>query len=447
MTSLSTALQIASGSLGATQIKLSVAANNIANADTQGFTAKQTGQSALVTSGFGSGVSVERVLSNVSKFLLDDLLSATTATVAADTQASYMDSLQKTLGAITGSNGESTSLASTIAKFEEALTKLAGTPESASLANSAVQALQDVTRQLQRFSVKVDDQIQQADSQMDPGVKAANQAIAEIHQINQQIRQAGASGQPSAEYEDKLNSALGKLSEQLGIKPFRADDGSVKVYSLSGQVLVDNSPHPLATSKDAKGHTRISVNGADITGALNGGKLGGLVEVRDKMLPAYQETFHELAGNLISGLNAVRPNLLVGTNARDIAVNSTVLNNPKSMLGTTQPAKVANALLDVLQKPTSFGAAGSIAAGNRTFSGYANEILSKAVSETNAEKAILASARLELDTVSGTIASMHGVNVNEETANLAQLKQLYSVSSTILKIIQEMFQDLRAAVN
>ncbi|QDG76092.1 flagellar hook-associated protein FlgK [Labrenzia sp. PHM005] len=447
MTSLSTALQIASGSLGATQVKLSVAANNIANADTKGFTAKQTSQSALVTSGFGSGLSIERVLSNVSKFLLDDLLSATTATVAAETQASYMDSLQKTFGAITGPNGESTSLASTIAKFEEALTKLAGTPESASLANSAVQALQDVTRQLQKFSIKVDDQILQADSQMDLGVKAANQAITEIHQINQQIRQAGASGQPSAEYEDKLNLALGKLSEQLGIKPFRAADGSVKVYSLSGQVLVDNSPHPLATSKDANGHTRVSANGADITGALNGGKLGGLAEVRDKMLPAYQETFHELAGNLISGLNAVRPNLLVGTNARDITVNSTVLNNPKSMLGTTQPAKVANALLDVMQKPTSFGAAGGIAAGNRTFSGYANEILSKAVSETNAEKAILASARLELDTVSGTIASMHGVNVNEETANLAQLKQLYSVSSTVLKIIQEMFQDLRAAVN
>jgi len=447
MTSLSTAMKIATGSLGATQVKLSLTAHNIANADTQGFTAKKASQSALVTSGFGAGVSVEKVLSNVSRFLLDDFLTATTAATSADTQAGYLDSLQKSLGAISDASGKSTSLASTLGRFEQALTKLAGTPESASLAHGAVVALQDVTRQIQSHAAKIAGQAGQADAEVVSGVQTANQLISEVHQINQDIRQAAAAGQPSADHEDRLNLMLGKLSEQFGIKPFRNPDGTVKVYSLSGQVLVDGSAHPLSVAKDINGQARISANGYDITGQLNGGKLGALVELRDTTLPAYRQAFDELSSKLISGLNAIRPNLLTGSSAADIGVNPVVVSDPKALLGPAQPAAVANALLDVLQKPTSFSGAGGLASGNRTFSGYANEILSKAVGEANAEKAILRSAKIELDTVANTISSMHGVNVNEETANLAQLKQLYSVSSTVLKTIQEMFQDLKAAVN
>ena len=447
MTSLSTALKIATGSLGNTQAKLSLTAHNLANADTKGYTAKRTSQHALSTAGYGSGAEVHRIQSNVSKFLLEDLLAATSATSAADITVKFLDSLQKSFGAITDKDGKSTSLASTLAKFESALTKLAGTPESASLASAAVRALQDVTDQLQRNEAKVTGQIDQADQQIGDAARDANEAISEIDQLNRQIRQAIAAGQGVEDYEDKVNSALARLSEQMDIKSFRAEDGTVKVYAASGHVLVDRTAHMLSVSKNATGQNEISLGGAEVTDSLKGGKLEALVDLRDVTLPAFKDTLDELAGKLVGKVNSIRPNLLTGSNANDVGVNDAVLKDPKLLLGNTKPAEMANKLLDAMQSPTDFDEAGGLDGDNRTFASYANEILSKAVGETSAAEGRLNVAKTELQTVTNTISSMHGVNINEETARLAELKQLYSVASTVLNAVQEMYKDLQQAVS
>ncbi|MCV0424226.1 MAG: flagellar hook-associated protein FlgK [Roseibium sp.] len=446
MTSLNTASYIAASSLNATQVQLSVASANIANADTDGYTAKSATVTSQATLGYGAGVSVSGISSSVSKYLLEDLLSATTNTASATVTADYLNTLQLSFGATSGNDGDGGSLANTIAAFESALAELAETPESESLASAAVSSLEDVTNQLNSLSSGIQEQIDQANEEIADAVTATNELIETVDALNEQIEAAIARGDSTADLEDELNIALVSLSEQMEISTFKGDDGTVKVYTDSGKVLVDSSAHLLATGTDANGNTTISVDGTYITEVLDGGKLGALIELRDETLPAYQEALDEFTATFIEGLNSVSTGLLTGTGAADITVSDAVKSDPGSMLGETLPTEVAYDMLDILQNDANFDATGELAGGDMTFTDYANDMLANLVTKTNSAQTLLEIAESELTTVSDTISSMYGVNVDEELTRLSELEQLYSVASTLLSVVQDMFDDLLAAV-
>ena len=175
-----------------------------------------------------------------------------------------------------------------------------------------------------------------------------------------------------------------------------------------------------------------------------------MLELRDETLPDYQAALDEMSTTMISTLNGVAGlsgDILTGTSASNIAVETSVKDDPTTLLGTGNGAVTANNLLDALQGDTAFAAAGNMSAGNRTFAEYATEILSTAVSDAQSASSSLTIANADLTSASDAISSAYGVNVDEETARLSDLKQLYSIASTILSTLQDMFDDLRAAVS
>lgn len=461
MTSLSAAAKIASSSLAATQVQLSVTASNIANADTEGYTRKTASTSALSSAGSGSGVSIDSIASGVSALLMKQLTAATSETAAAEKTADYLNQLQSAMGSTTSSNETGTSLANLIANVETAVSDLAGTPESTSLAYSALSALETLTSELNDLSSTIQDLRSSADSEIATSVDAANAAIEKIDALNEQITSAKANGSGTADLEDQRNTALAELSQYLGVTSFLGSDGSMKVYTTSGQVLVDSTAHSLSFDETttitasqsydgtSSGLSGITVDGSDITGSISTGTIGGLLDLRDETLPATQEMLDELSGTLISTLNAVIPDLLTGSSASDISVNEDLLADPSALLSGSggTASETAEALLEALQgDDTSFGSADSLSAREEDFASYATDILSLIVSQSNAADTALELAGTELTTVTDTISSTYGVNVDEETVRLSELEQLYSVSSQILSILKEMFEDLLSAV-
>jgi flagellar hook-associated protein 1 FlgK len=458
MTSLSTASKIASGSLAATQVQLAVTSSNIANADTDGYTRKTASQVAETTSGDGTGVSVSAVSSKVSRILIEQLAEATSDTAAATTTADYLDQLQTAMGSTTSSDDTGTSLANSIVDVETALSDLANTPESTTLAASTVDALDNLTSQIRNQSSDIQDLRQQADEEIASAVDSANEAIETIDRLNDLILQASARGESTADLEDERNSALVSLSESLGVTSFITSDGTMKVYTTSGQVLVDASAHTLSYDASstvtsdltydgsASGLSGIVVDGNDITEDISTGTIAALVELRDETLPAVQDMLDELATSLIDGLNTIRPDLLTGTDATDISVNTDLIETPSDLLSSTGAAQMATDLLEALQTDTDFDAAGGLGARSTSFADYATDFLSAVVTQTNNASSRLDTVEAELSTISDTVSSTYGVNIDEETARLADLENLYSISSQILSVIQEMFEDLIAAV-
>jgi flagellar hook-associated protein 1 FlgK len=318
--SLDIARNIAFSGLWATQVQISVASANIANADTKGYTEKTANQASSITSGVGTGVTVTGITSTVDKLLLKSLIGANSDLGSAGTVNSYLTELAQLYGntASSSSSTTGTSLANTLAAFGSALTSLSGTPGSASLQSNAISALNAVATQLRETSSSIQKLRANADQDISSSVGDVNTDVQQIADLNAEIRQQAATGGSTADLEDQRNSALQDLSSKMNVSYFTASNGDLQVYTSSGQSLVDTVAHTLSYTPAANvtastsysagassGFSAITLNGVDVTSQITSGKIGALITLRDQTLPAAQSQLDQLAQQLASSLNAV----------------------------------------------------------------------------------------------------------------------------------------------
>lgn len=308
--SFSAIRSIAYSSLATTQLQMALTSSNVANADTEGYTRKVATQSAVYTGTVGSGVTVTAITSTVDKYLLQDLVAATSTLGAATATDSYADKLQNLLGSTTGSDSGGTSLANSLADLETALSALSGTPESETLQASAVAALDTLASQLRETSAGIQGLRADADGAIEDAVSTVNTALNAIDALNGQIATAQARGDPTADLEDQRNTALQTLSEQMDVKYYVTSDNQMRISTASGTTLLDSSVHELAyasatTVTSATVFDGITVDGKDITAQIGSGAIGALIAQRDTVLPAAQAELDELATGLIATLNSV----------------------------------------------------------------------------------------------------------------------------------------------
>jgi len=301
---------IAYSSLANTQLQMALTSSNVANADTEGYTRKVATQAAVYTGTVGSGVSVTAITSTVDKYLLQDLVGATSTAGAATTTESYADKLQNLLGATTGGDSGGTSLANSIADLETALSQLSGTPESETLKASSVAALDTLASQLRETSDGIQGLRADADGAIEDAVSTINTALNAIDALNGQIATAQSRGEATADLEDKRNTALQTLSGQIDVNYYVTSDNQMRISTASGTTLLDSRAHELSYSS-AAAVTRdtvfsgITVDGKDITAQLGSGHVGALIAQRDSVLPAAQAELDELATGLIDTLNSI----------------------------------------------------------------------------------------------------------------------------------------------
>jgi flagellar hook-associated protein 1 FlgK len=344
--SLDVARSIAVSSLMATQVQISVASANVANASTTGYTVKTAVQAATVSGGVGTGTTITAITSNVDKLLLKSLVAATSEFGSASTSNDYLDQLQALYGSTTGTDSTGTSLANTLASLETAISSLSGTASSAALQANTVSALDDLASQLRDTSSGIQTLRSNADTAISSAVDDVNTQLKAISSLNSQIKLAAAAGQPTGDLEDQRNTALQAVASAMNVSYFISSTGDMQVYTASGQVLVDSTVHELSFTAAASvtasstydatsttGLSGITVNGVDVTSQITSGDIGALVSLRDTVLPAAQAQLDQLATQLASSLNAVSntgtsvppPATLTGTTAvtADTALSAT----------------------------------------------------------------------------------------------------------------------------
>ena len=94
---------------------------------------------------------------------------------------------------------------------------------------------------------------------------------------------------------------LKKISGLIEGHTFENKDGSVTFVTTNGLLLVDHAQ----SWKLSQNGSAIYWNGVptDVSDRLQGGKIGGLLDLRDETLPQYAANLDELAGTLIKKVN------------------------------------------------------------------------------------------------------------------------------------------------
>lgn len=440
--------------LSASQLRTQLAASNIANADTEGYTRKSATQVAAVASGSAAGVTITAVTSAVNKYLLADIVGATSLAGAASTTADYAQSLQALLGSTSSGEGTGTSLAQLLADLETAASELTGSPTSATLKAQFVSALEAVATSLQSTAASVQGLRGDADQQIADGVDVVNAALSEIASLNDQIADAKARGQSTADLEDQRNVALQTVAEQMPVNYYVNSDGAMRVSTRSGVMLVGSSAQqldydPAALTTDDTVFASITVAGTAIS--IDGGQIGALLEQRDDTLPGVSDGLDALAMGLMDSLNTAYSALtggdalLVGSGASTLAVNSDLLGQPSTL--AVASAADATTLADAVAADWSFAETDLLGAMEGQFADYASALAGLIATESSSAEAQSENATSLLDSYKNAMASATGVNLDEETALLAELEQYYAVAAQILTTLNAMFDSLLSAAS
>lgn len=327
--SLTLALNNALSGLNVNQRSLAVLSNNIANANTEGYSRQVVEQSQLILDGQGTGVRIDDIVRKVDKYLDRSIQRETSTVGQADRIADFYQRIQ----ILMGEPGQSNSIDEYISNFFDSLQALAETPERVSFQTTVTTTADALAKEISGLAHSLEDLRYQADQDINSAVSDINNELSHLDTLNTAINRAYGLGSPTAGLLDERDKSLEKISKYMDIQTYFEESGAVKVYTANGVGLVDEDVHQLSyrpmsgvdafivndsvsplqvlslddNGKQIRAPENIMSGGVegDVTSLLKGGELQGLHELRDQLIPEILGQMDMLASRLRDQVNAI----------------------------------------------------------------------------------------------------------------------------------------------
>ena len=309
-----TSLDSALSGLKVAQQQINLVSNNVANASTIGYTRKSLEQSAQAINGVGVGVLAETVIRQVDLNLERDLWTQVSAVENLSVKQAYMSRIEQFHGA----PDAEISLAAEISRLLDSFTALADSPESEYLQQNVVSQAEDTANKINDYADLLVTLRNDAQGELETTVNRINDLLEQISDLNKQIKTNLSLSRTTAYVEDDRDSAIKELAGLIDISFFTRSDGVMVIQTNRGVELASDDYQSLyfnANIISTQSYYPDSINGVyigdpslrsavDITELSPGGKLGGLLEVRDEIIPQQAAQIDELAFQMAQRLNA-----------------------------------------------------------------------------------------------------------------------------------------------
>jgi flagellar hook-associated protein 1 FlgK len=310
--SIDAALLIARSGLLHTQRALSNAADNVANAEAEGYTRKRILGDAVSVSGQGMGVRSLGPMREVDTALTNEMNKRRSATSAAELR----DNVLSRINEAHGDPAKAESLGDLVSKLRTSYVELRIDPSQVVKQQAIVlNAAQNITTRFNDVARVVGEARQTAHDGIVQKVAQVNSTLREIAVLRVDVVERTGAGVPTADIEDKLDVALTRLSDLLDVKPIRQANGGLlllgaggitipiqktgDVFSVQGAVIAPGSFYGGSGTIPA-----IMMGGIDVTRQLIGGNLGESITLRDQTLPRYQAELDVAAAELADRFQA-----------------------------------------------------------------------------------------------------------------------------------------------
>lgn len=294
------------------QNQLGLISQNIANADTAGYTRKTAAQYSNVLGGTSQGVFLGNITRTVNEGLLRSYLSSNSLSGNYAAQNEYLSKTEALLGTPQSDN----SIAANVSNLQSAFNTFSTDVTSAAGRFTLLNNAQTITSRLNSITTEIQKLRGDADVAITGACEEINSLLDSLHELNESIVKYTVLGYDGvADLEDRRDQALRDLSDKIDITYFKRENGAIVIQSQDGITLLDNKPHYLShsavtqaspTSTYASGEIGgIFVDGQDVTNFIRNGEIKGLIEIRDVTLPSLQSQLDELAGVLKQSINEV----------------------------------------------------------------------------------------------------------------------------------------------
>ena len=465
MGSINAAFNIMSGALDADQEALNVVANNVANANTPGYTQQTpnwTENSAIYVNGIqmGDGVSESGSTSQRNLVLEARLDQQQQLASASGTRLTALNDIQALFTPDSGStSGAAGDIGNDITSFFDSFSSLQSEPTNSALQQQVISSASTLSGDISSAAASLNAQRSALDVQVSSMAGQVNSLTSSIAQLNQQIL-AASPGADAGTLEDQRQLDITQLSQMVGINQVQTENNGLSITTTSGQLLVSAGSSFQMTTGTVNGSTDFFVNGNDITSGLTagGGQLGGYLAARDQDIPNALNALDHLAYNISTAVNAQNN---AGTDANGVAGSAA---NPLYIFN--QPTQVAGSAVNmsvVITNPSQIASAGagdsvgdnsnavalanianqSIVSGQTPINYYSSFVssLGSTVSQVQTENTAQNASVTQLQSQNNALSS---VNLNDEAAAMSNLEKSYQSASQVFTMLNTI---MAAALN
>jgi|HubBroStandDraft_6_1064221.scaffolds.fasta_scaffold04378_8 flagellar hook-associated protein 1 FlgK len=452
MSSLNASLAIALSGLTAEQGALEATSNNVANVNTPGYSREVP---VLATSDpivvspltLGSGVNLETIESVRDSILESQIQQETQTQGKLSSLVSQLSQTQTSFTITTGNIGTA------ISNFFDSINQLSTSPADLSLRQGVLTAAGNLATAFNVAANNLTAQRTNLNQSVQQIVGQVNQLTTQIAQLNGQISNIENAGESAGTFIDQRTQLIDQLSSLVDVSVIPSNN-TLTLTTASGTALVaGQQSFQLSTGLDSSGVQHILSEGSDITATLISGQLGGVLEARDQQIPGIQTQLDALASGLANAVNGVQ------TSGYALNGNPSTGDNlfsPPPASGTGSAASLSVAITDpALIAASSDGTSGSngnaetiYALRNQTvvdgqsptdyYSGIVFNVGNAVANSTAAQTA----SSLVLQQLNDQRASISGVSLDEEAANMMRYQQAYAASAQIVTAINTMMQDV-----
>lgn len=449
MGGLNTVLGIGMQALDVSEAELNTAGNNIANANTPGYTDETVDISANPTtlsggSVSGGGVTLDQIASSRDELLNRQIQQQTSLQSSADTESAALEQLQ------TYFSSDGTDIASGLSSFSSSLTALSANPGNESVQQSVLSAGKNLAQAFNTTAAGLISAQSQADGQVTSSVSQINSLTQQIAQLNGELAQTTPPGGNGGVIQDQRDQLVQQLSSLVGVSVSQSSDGEVITTGNGTPLVMGSQSFNLQAVTGSNGFQQVEDgNGNNITSDLQGGQLGGAIQVRDQTIPGYLSQLNTLATQFATSFNAAQalgtdsngnagqPFFSLPASAQDAAAGISV--------ALTSPTQIA------ISSDSSAGSNGNVAnlsavltnplpSGQTPAGAYAALVFQVGNDASNAgtESTAIGQNLLQLTNQQGSVS---GVSIDEETANLIRYQTAYEAGARIISTIQQLNTD------
>jgi flagellar hook-associated protein 1 FlgK len=428
MGGLNTSLLIGLQALEVNQGALDATSNNIANVNTPGYTREeaQLSENQQYVSGndvTGGGVSLSSIQSIRDELLNLQIQQQTSLQNSADAQSSSLQQIQTSF-TTTGSD-----IASELTAFSSSLAQLSASPTSAAAQQSVIASGQNLAGAFNSTANALTSAQSQADGQVTQTVSQINTLTAQIAQLNGQLAQVPA-GENGGTVEDQRDQLVQQLAGLVGISITQSSDGETITTANGSALVVGSQSFNLQTATGSDGFQQvIDSNGNNITASIQGGTLGGVIQVRDQIVPGLLSQLNTLASQFAAAFNSAQAQ---GTdsngNAAGIAVSIT---SPSQIAISSDGSADSNGNIANL----SAALTENLPSGQTAAGAYASLVfqVGNAASNASTQSSAIGQNLTQLTNQQGSVSA---VSVDEETTNLLRYQTAYEAATRIVSTIQ-----------
>lgn len=309
--SLLSVLNIGTRGLAASQIALDVAGQNISNADVEGYSRKRLNLSQdyrydSIYGQMGQGAEVINITRMRNSFIDNQIRLQ-------NQQVGYYDELNQSLTAVENifTEPSNTGIQTYIDQFFDAWQNLSNNPADISARTVVKTDAEILSNVFNNLSGELRDLKQTRNTEIEDRVAKVNEITKEVYNLNLEIGSVELGKQNANDSRDKRDKILKELSKLIDVVTTENELGQITL-TTDGNILVSPVNYQkLETSTtsyrlaDGTTMTQVGLRFADSKKEYipQGGQIKGLLEVRDVIVPQYQEKLNSLALALVKDVN------------------------------------------------------------------------------------------------------------------------------------------------